>query len=63
MDRASRDLIGVAVPIEMLVTWYPDGFIPDDKPMAIIVWDKMIKALEIAEHEAEHPRAGHAKTT
>jgi len=56
MDRASRDLIGVAVPIEMFVTRYPDRFVPDDKPMAIIVWDKMMRALEIAEYEAEHPQ-------
>jgi DNA polymerase I len=55
MDRASRDLIGVAVPIEMFVTRYPDRFVPDDKPMAVIVWDKMMKALEIAESEAKHP--------
>jgi hypothetical protein len=55
MDRASRDLIGVAVPIEMFVTRYPDRFVPDDKPMAMIVWDKMMKALEIAEYEAGHP--------
>ena len=50
MDRASRDLIGVAVPIEMFVTRYPDRFVPDDKPMAITVWEKMMKALEVAEH-------------
>jgi hypothetical protein len=56
MDRASRDLIGVAVPIEMFVTRYPDRFVPDDKPMAITVWDKMMKALEVAEHEAAHPQ-------
>jgi hypothetical protein len=62
MDRASRDLIGVAVPIEMFVTRYPDRFIPDDKPMAITVWNKMVKALEIAEHEAKKSAAGLAET-
>lgn len=55
MDRSSRDLIGVAIPIEISVTRYPDRFIPDDKPMAITVWGKMMKALEIAEYEAGHP--------
>jgi len=62
MDRASRDLIGVAVPIEMFVTRYPDRFIPDDKPMAITEWNKMMKALEIAEHEAKKSTAGLAET-
>jgi len=57
MDRASQDLIGVAVPIEMFVTRYPDRFVPDDKPMAIIVWAKMMKALEIAEYEAAHSQS------
>jgi DNA polymerase-1 len=62
MDRASRDLIGAAVPIEMFVTRYPDRFIPADKPMAVLVWDKMMKALEIAEYEAEHPHPVAPKT-
>jgi hypothetical protein len=63
MDRASRHLIGVAVPIEMFVTRYPDRFIPDDKPMAITVWAKMMKALEIAEYEAEHAHPAPPRST
>jgi hypothetical protein len=51
MDRASIDLIGVATPIEFSVTRFPDRFVPEKKPHAIVVWNKMLAALEIAEHE------------
>jgi DNA polymerase family A len=49
MERAAKDIIGVAIPIEMFVTRYPERFVPDDKPMAVAVWDKMMKSLEAAE--------------
>jgi hypothetical protein len=49
MERAAKDIIGVAIPIEMFVTRYPERFVPDDKPMAVTVWDKMMKSLEEAE--------------
>jgi hypothetical protein len=51
MERAASDLLGIAIPIEFFVTRYPDHFVPDDKPMAVVVWDKMMKALEKAEGE------------
>ena len=56
MERASKALLGVAVPIEFDVTRWPDNFEPTDKPMAVIVWKKMMAALEVAEHEAAHPK-------
>jgi DNA polymerase-1 len=51
MERAARDLLGIAIPIEFFVTRYPDHFVPDDKPMALVVWDKMMNALQKAEAE------------
>jgi hypothetical protein len=53
MARAAKDLIGVAIPIEVYVTRYPEHFVPDDKPMALVVWGKMMKALEKAERSME----------
>jgi len=49
MERAAMDIIGVKIPIEMFVVRYPDRFVPDDKPMAMAVWDKMMASLEKAE--------------
>jgi hypothetical protein len=49
MQQAAVDLIGVEIPIEMFVIRYPERFVPDDKPMAVAVWDKMMAALERAE--------------
>lgn len=53
MERAAKDLLGIAIPIEFFVTRYPERFVPDDKPMALVVWDKMMKALAKAERETE----------
>jgi len=53
MERAARDLIGVPVPIEFFVTRYPNSFVPDDKPMAMVVWEKMMKSLQKAELKEE----------
>jgi hypothetical protein len=55
MDRASIDLLGAATPIEFSVTRWPDRFVPEKKPHAIVVWNKMLVALETAEHEALNP--------
>ena len=53
MEQAARDLIGVPIPIEFFVTRYPDRFVPDDKPMALVVWDKMMKSLQKAESQEQ----------
>jgi hypothetical protein len=53
MEQAARDLIGVAIPIECFVTRYPDNFVPDDKPTALVVWDKMMRSLLKAEQQEE----------
>ena len=55
MDRASIDLLGAATPIEFSVTRWPDRFVPEKKSHAIVVWNKMLVALETAEHEALNP--------
>jgi len=52
MKRAAIDIIGVGVPIEMFIVPYPERFVPDDKPMAMAVWKKMIVSLEKAERQA-----------
>jgi DNA polymerase I len=49
MECAAKDLLGVAIPIEFFVTRYPDHFVPDDKPMAVTVWDRMMQSLESTE--------------
>ena len=49
MEQAAVDLIGVKIPIEMFVIRYPERFVPDDKPMAVAVWAKMMASLEKAE--------------
>jgi DNA polymerase I len=53
MERAAVDVIGVKIPIELFVIRYPERFVPDDKPMAMKVWDKMMAALERAEKEKQ----------
>jgi hypothetical protein len=53
MERAAKDLLGIAIPIEFFVTMYPDRFVPDDQQMALVVWDKMMKALATAEREPD----------
>lgn len=58
MERASRDLLGVAIPIEFGVVRYPDRYVPAKKPTAILVWDKMMSALQRAE---EREKAGEGK--
>jgi hypothetical protein len=49
MERASFDLIGVKVPVEITVIRYPDRYVPHKKPMALKVWAKMMASLERAE--------------
>lgn len=51
MERAAVDVLGVKIPIELFVVRYPDRFVPDDKPMAVTVWDKMMTSLEKAEQQ------------
>lgn len=46
MRRASRDVIGVEVPVEVKVTRYPDRYVSDKKPEAIETWKAMMNALE-----------------
>lgn len=53
MQRAAADVIGVKIPIELFVVRYPERFVPDDKPMAVAVWDKMMISLAKAEQEEE----------
>jgi DNA polymerase-1 len=53
MERAAVDIIGVKIPIEMFIVRYPDRFVPDDKPTAMIVWNKMMVSLEKAERQEE----------
>jgi DNA polymerase-1 len=55
MARASKDLLGTVVPVEFFVTRYPNNFVPDDKPMAVTVWSKMMTALERAERDKDVP--------
>lgn len=47
------EIIGVKIPIEMFIVRYPDRFVPDDKPTAMIVWNKMMVSLEKAERQEE----------
>ena len=56
MERAAMDIIGVKIPIEMFVVRYPDRFVPDDKPMAVTVWNKMMVSLEKAERQGSENR-------
>jgi DNA polymerase I len=56
MERAAMDIINVKIPIEMFVVRYPDRFVPDDKPMAVSVWDKMMVSLKKAEREEKRKR-------
>jgi hypothetical protein len=51
MERAAIDIIGVKIPIEIFPVRYPERFVPDDKPMAVTVWDKMMVSLEKAEQQ------------
>jgi hypothetical protein len=58
MERAAVDIIGVKIPIEMFIVRYPDRFVPDDKPAAMTVWDKMMESLKKAERkEKENGKA------
>jgi DNA polymerase-1 len=54
MQQAAVDLIGVTIPIEMFVIRYPERFVPDDKPMAVAVWDKMMASLDKAERQQQN---------
>jgi DNA polymerase I len=56
MERAAIDILGVKIPIEMFVVRYPERFVPDDKPMAVEVWKKMMTSLEKAERQEEENR-------
>jgi len=40
MRRASMNVIGAVVPIEVGVTRYPDRFVPKKKPTAIKTWNE-----------------------
>jgi DNA polymerase I-like protein with 3'-5' exonuclease and polymerase domains len=51
MERAAVEIIGVKIPVEMFIVRYPDRFVPDDKPMAVVVWDKMMVSLKKAERK------------
>jgi DNA polymerase I len=62
MERAAVDIIGVRIPIEMFIVSYPDRFVPDDKPTAVTVWEKMMVSLEKAEQqERENGKAENNK--
>lgn len=55
MNRASRAVIGVEVPVEVKVTRYPDRYVPEKKPKAIETWERMLAALQEIEKTGGEP--------
>jgi DNA polymerase I-like protein with 3'-5' exonuclease and polymerase domains len=53
MNKAAKNVIGAAVPLEVSVTRYPDRFVPEKKSTAVRTWARMMQLLEKIESEEE----------
>jgi hypothetical protein len=51
MIRASMNVIGAVVPVEVGITRYPDRFVPKKKPTAVKTWTRMMQLLDQFEEE------------
>ena len=53
MNRASQVVIGATVPVEVKRIVYPERYMPEDKPVAIKTWQRILALLEQFEGEAD----------
>ena len=56
MNRASQAVIGAVDPIEVKRIVYPDRYMPDDKPVAVETWDKILKLLKQCDETREREK-------